>query len=278
MRRFRAEILGIFDRWKRAEAENPHTFIPYVAGDEAERGSNAIQTVDLTSERHVRVAIRGSLPASLTQLGAFEEQIAAREPPSSFVLAFTLPGEVKVRLYKLVRPMLTFNERGRVYASLLRSEFKAIVGAPFSFDMSFSCVQVDDVLFVLRPSEFERLFAYETGVRARAVEVAARLEPYVTGETFTLLNELAERSSFAQRRMPQIERELASSPDLMGNWSRIIDDRHLRNVRVVGAGADRRLECVGKRHREIIKLMSGDYVRSEASNLKWDSSVKRAVG
>jgi hypothetical protein len=274
--KFRERILFDLSQRKARDDLTTHTVHEFDPNYGRERGLHSLSWIDLDGDRHLREALAHSIPKALTGLDHVTESVAKGDPPRSFVLATKLPSGETVRFFKRVKPLLELADRGRVYALLTKSEFKDLRGAPFAFDFSFTCIQVDRYLFILSPNSFEKLFSYRSRMLEVATEIVPKTEPYLDGTSYATFKDAVKTSTFAARRMPHIERELGSGRVSVAKWSVIIEAWGLEQVKVAGVGDEARLTYDGKHPRELIKLLSGDYCLSEASGERWDASYKRA--
>jgi hypothetical protein len=271
---FRDQVLELITRSREENEESPITLLPYEPTHRPERAANELCFVSASDDSYMGVVLR-KFPKSPGTLDPFERQTLDEEGlPYSFVLVTELPGGHVLRLFRKVNPQYQFSERGKYLASLFGHEFKAVRGAPFVFDFSFSCVQFDDTLFILAYGAFESLFA----IRATLLQTAERVVPLVGSvlhkDSFAPFQKAVSGSGFALRRLPAIEKVLEKNPS-MDRFSRTIKEWSLKTVHIEGSGGSRRIAYDGKHIRELVKLLSEDYMPGPLTGNRYDSNSKR---
>lgn len=268
LRRLLSRITGL----AASEQDHPYQLVEYDPGYRPEKGGHCLSFVHILDDQHLTEALRG-FPRALTSVTQLTGQLAREEAPYSYILVSKLRSGEPIRFFRRVAPKFELDER-KYLTQLVGAKFKAVRGAPFVFDFSFTCVQIGEWMFIFSPSGFEDLFNLDAALRARAASVLPTLGPYISPSTFDSFKDGALRSPFAIRRLHAIERVITKGATV-AQFAQVIEEFELKSVGVEGTGAGMRLVYDGKRIREIVKLLSEDYLRGPVTNERYESSSKR---
>ncbi|MFI5418222.1 MAG: Kiwa anti-phage protein KwaB-like domain-containing protein [Candidatus Lutacidiplasmatales archaeon] len=260
------------------EANRPHTLTAYEPGWRPDRGSHEIQYIDLAVDPRIRrILERFPDTADLADLAPFSANDAKKEAPASFVLSTMLPTGERVRYFHRITSKLALVERNKLVAGLVGTHFSKLKGVTFVFDPKFSCVQVDQYLFLFSPKAFEKLFNYFHGLRERGKDTVAKIGPLITADTREAFKAEALRSKVSLRRLVSVERMIETHPLTIDDFARTIKNFKLP-IKIVGKGKDRRLKYEPQELGRLLKLLADDYVRGESSHLPYESNSKRLYG
>lgn len=273
-RELQRRILSNLRKRRVADQSHQHTLIPFEPAYHTERGSHAVMFVRIADDPYLAKVLE-RFPTVLTSLPEFTGRIARSDAPYSFVLVGKLPTGEQVRFFKRVTAQIELTEHGPFLTQVWGSQFTAVKGAPFVFDFSFNCIQVGEYLFVLSPTNFTKLFRYGDSLRERATRVIPTLHSLISADSFESFQTAVFESKFALGRMATIERVTGGGTVSVQKFERTITDFGLTHVRVVGDGNDKRLVFDGRHMREFVKLLSDDYLRSDMTDTRYETSSKR---
>ena len=167
-------------------------------------------------------------------------------------------------------------EGNKLVAGLIGTHFSKLKGVAFVFDPKFSCVQVDDFLFLFSPKTFEKLFNYFHGLRERGKTTVGKISPLITKDTRGAFQTEALQSKVSLRRLVSVEQMIETHPLTIDDFSRTIDSFHLP-IKIVGKGKARQLKFEPQQLGPLLKLLADDYVRGESSHLPYESNSKRLL-
>ncbi len=149
-------------------------------------GYQRAQFIGLEDDDHMKAALKSLKPAADTPTWSALDPKVGR--PRSFVIEAAGPNDSKVQFFGRLTKGQQLEGPGKLLAFVEGDRFRALMDQKvYIVDARFDCVAFHPFLFVMRPTGFESLFAYETQLVAKAGERIDSLKSFLSTEKLVVL-------------------------------------------------------------------------------------------